>query len=189
MTTPGKKKFDRKIAISVAKELTNWLLGSCERIIVAGSLRRRKLKVGDVEIVYIPNHVERAIDLLSSEQVSAVDIALENLIKAGVIAKRKNVRGSEVWGEKNKLAIHVATGVPVDFFATTPEAWFNYLVCRTGGALNNTRIAEAYQRYGCKWNPYGVGFTDKWGEVHANHSEADVYENAKLRYLHPWERP
>ena len=36
-----------------------------------------------------------------------------------------------------------ASGIPVDFFATTEEAWFNYLVCRTGPAELNTRIASA----------------------------------------------
>lgn len=189
MTPPGKKRFDRKIAISVAKELTSWLLGSCERIIVAGSLRRRKLKVGDVEILYIPTFKLEKADLFAQEPVNQVDRCLENLIKVGVIAKRKNVNGSEVWGAKNKLAVHVHSGIPVDFFSTTVEAWFNYLVCRTGGAQNNTLIAEAYQRRGMKWNPYSAGFTDRDGTQKRNDSEAAVYEHAGLRYLHPWERP
>lgn len=189
MSTPEKKRYDRAIAIKAAAEITNWLAGSCERIIVAGSLRRRKLKVGDVEIVYIPAFKVEKIDLITEAPVNQVDLTFENLIKIGVIAKRKNVRGSEVWGDKNKLAVHCKTGIPVDFFSTTAEAWFNYLVCRTGGARNNTLIAEAYQRHGMKWNPYSPGYTDKKGVQVRNISEAEVYENCGLRYLHPWERP
>lgn len=188
MNTP-KKKYDRKLAIKVAKEVTNWLLGSCERLVVAGSLRRRKLLVGDVEILYIPEFKIEKVDLLTEAPVNQADVCLENLIKIGIIAKRKNVNGSEVWGEKNKLAVHVASGIPVDFFSTTAPCWFNYLVCRTGGARNNTLIAEAYQRRGLKWNPYSIGYSDRAGEAHPNNSEAEVYEHAKLKYLHPWERP
>lgn len=188
MNTP-KRKYDRKLAIKVAKEVTNWLLGSCERLVVAGSLRRRKLRVGDVEILYIPEFKIEKVDLLTEAPVNQADQCLENLIKVGIIAKRKNVNGSEVWGAKNKLAVHVASGIPVDFFSTTAPCWFNYLVCRTGGAQNNTLIAEAYQRRRCKWNPYGPGYTDAHGEIHQNLSEAAVFENAGLKYLHPWERP
>lgn len=189
MTSTGKKKFDRKVAISAAGEITNYLAGSCERIIMAGSLRRRKLKVGDVEVLYISRVTEEPDGLFDKKRVNLADRTLDNLLKTGVIAKRKNVNGSEMWGEKNKLAVHVASGIPVDFFSTTVDAWHNYLVYRTGGARNNTLIAEAYQRRGAKWNPYGPGYTSQNGISHQNKTEADVYENAGLKYLHPWERP
>lgn len=189
MTSTGKKKFNREVACKVAGEITNYLAGSCERIIVAGSLRRRKLRVSDVEILYVPSFELEKSDLFEQELVNQADKCLENLIKIGIIAKRKNKLGSEVWGEKNKLAVHVTTGIPVDFFSTTVDAWHNYLVCRTGGARNNTLIAEAYQRQGKKWNPYGPGFTIRTGHQVRNASEAEVYANAGLRYLHPWERP
>jgi len=185
----SKRKYDRALAIKAAKQITDLLMPFTERIILAGSLRRRKLKVSDIEIVYIPTLKIERVDLLTDEPVNQFDKELERLIKVKIIAKRKNVRGSEVWGEKNKLAVHVASGIPVDFFATTPEAWYNYLVCRTGGARNNTLIAEAYQRHGAKWRPYSIGYSDKSGKEHQNASEAAVYENAGLKYLHPWMRP
>lgn len=186
---PPKKKFDRALAIKVAKQLTDCLMPFSERFILAGSLRRRKLKVGDIEILYIPEFKDEKIDLITTAPVNQFDKMLDLLIREKIIAKRKNALGSEVWGEKNKLAVHVPTGVPVDFFATTAPCWFNYLVCRTGGARNNTLIAEAYQRHRCKWNPYGPGYTDAKGDTQQNLSEAAVYENAGLKYLHPWERP
>lgn len=184
-----KKKFDRAVAIAAAKNIVDCIKPFCERLLVCGSLRRRKLKVGDVELVYIPKFKEEKIDLLSTAQVNQVDKMLKLMISEGVIAKRKNVNGSEVWGEKNKLAVHVKTGVPVDFFSTTPEAWWNYIVCRTGGAQNNTLIAQAYQRKKCRWNPYSAGFTTSDGIELPNPTEESVYQNAGLRYLQPWERP
>ncbi len=184
-----KKKFDRALCIKAAKQIVDWLMPQTERIILAGSLRRRKLRCGDIEILYIPTFREERLDLLTTGPVNQTDKMLQTLIDAKIIAKRQNVNGSEVWGEKNKLGVHVASGIPVDFFATTIESWHNYLVCRTGGARNNTLIAEAYQRKGRKWHPYSVGYSDKTGTEHPNTSETAVYENAGLRYLQPWDRP
>ena len=40
--------------------------------------------------------------------------------------------GTFARGVQNKLGIHVPSGIPVDFFATTPAGWFRSLVIRTG---------------------------------------------------------
>lgn len=184
-----KSKFDRADVLKVAKQLCDCLTPFSERLIVAGSMRRRKLKVSDLELLYIPVFKTEKVDLISEAQVNQFDKMLDLLLREKILAKRKNVLGSEVWGEKNKLAIHVPTGMPVDFFSTTPECWHNYLVCRTGGSRNNTLIAEAYKRKGMQWNPYSPGFTDRDGTQKCNDSEAAVYVNCGLRYLHPHERP
>ena len=52
----GKVKHPRAKAVAVARELTVALRGLCEpgRFIFAGSLRRLKPEVGDIEVVYVP---------------------------------------------------------------------------------------------------------------------------------------
>jgi DNA polymerase/3'-5' exonuclease PolX len=124
----------------------------------------------------------------ATRQVNLVDLELDLLLKAGTIEKRLNVRGSESWGERNKLARHVTSQIPIDLFEATPANWFNYLVCRTGSAESNTRIAGAAQAKGWKWHPYGSGFTDHEGNPVRVLSEADVFSHAGLPYLEPWER-
>jgi DNA polymerase (family 10) len=183
-----KKKYPRAEALAVAKEFCDFLKPYCERLIVAGSLRRRKEMVGDVEILYVSKFTTEADGLFDSKQVSLVDRELDRLLKFRVIAKRRNVNGSEMWGDKNKLAMHVGTNIPVDFFRATEANWFNYLVCRTGGAENNTLIAVAAQAKRWKWNPYGVGFTDERGQLVPVKSERDVFELAGLPYKEPLER-
>jgi DNA polymerase/3'-5' exonuclease PolX len=111
-----------------------------------------------------------------------------SLLQSGRLAKRTNVNGSEMWGHKNKLAVHVASGIPVDLFSARLGNWFNYLVCRTGGAESNMRIASAAQAKGWKWNPYGVGFTNETGSDVFVNSERDAFELVGLKYLEPWER-
>lgn len=50
----GKIKFPRAVAMDVARELTRAVQPLCDRLIFAGSLRRGKAEVGDIELVHIP---------------------------------------------------------------------------------------------------------------------------------------
>ena len=186
-----KTKFPRAAALAVAKELCDVLKPVATRLIVAGSLRRRKAEVGDVEILFVPRLVEVADGLFDKKTESVTDHTLDFLIGQGVLARRKNVNGSEMWGPKNKLAVHVASGIPVDFFAATEESWFNYLVCRTGPGESNIAIASAAQAKGWKWNSYGSGFSRQIGlttEQHIVTSERETFEFVGLPFKEPWER-
>lgn len=183
-----KVKFPYADALAVARELCTALKPVTSRLIVAGSMRRRKEKVGDVEILFVPRFQAVPFDLFGTVvQMSMADDALAGLLENGTLAKRLNVNGSEMWGEKNKLARHVASGIPVDLFSATEANWFNYLVCRTGPGPSNIAIASAAQRMGWQWNPYGVGFS-RDRAVHAVGSEREVFEFVGLPYREPWDR-
>ena len=151
-------------------------------------MRRRKQEVGDVEILYIPMFVAEPDGFFDRRTVNLADRALDKLLADGVIEKRKNALGSEIWGGRNKLARHIATGVPVDLFAARFENWWNYLVCRTGSAENNVRICMAAQTRGWKWTPYSAGFTDDRGSLVQVSREAEVFHLVGLPYLEPWQR-
>jgi DNA polymerase/3'-5' exonuclease PolX len=186
-----KRRFLREKALLVARFLCIYLADHCVRIEVAGSLRRRKAEVGDIELVFIPDMQMEPVDFFTTNSVSCVDKVLEDMIRKGILAKRLNVRGGTAWGERNKLALHVESGIPVDLFAATSANWFNYLVCRTGPGESNIRIATAAQAKGWKWNPYGDGFSRPAGlgrEIHPVKSEREVFEFVGLEYKEPWER-
>jgi DNA polymerase/3'-5' exonuclease PolX len=187
-----KIKYPRAQAIAAAKEILALLIH--ERVIISGSLRRRKNEVGDIEILYIPKiewkHDVEASDLFQDRArgKNLSDHSIVAMVQSGLIRPRENVIGRTTWGDKNKLAVHCASGIPVDFFATTAAAWFNYLVCRTGGSENNVRIASAAQEKGWKWHPYNCGFTDEEGRAVRVESEQDVFRLVGLPYLEPWQR-
>lgn len=184
-----RKKYPRAEAISVARELYQELKPNCERVILAGSLRRRKSFVGDVEIIYLPKFSEVQETLFDLVRVNLADAKLQELLLKGTLEKRLNSHGSiSSWGPKNKHALHNATQIPVDLFEATPANWFNNLVCRTGSMENNVRIASSAQRKGWLWHPYGEGFTDEEGNVVPVESEQDVFRLAGLPYLEPWQR-
>ena len=182
-------KHPRAAAIAVAKEIIAILDPVCERLIVAGSLRRRKALVGDVEILYIPRTETRQIDLLHTAEIDLAAEALRTACGAGIIQPRIGKTGNTIWGDSNKLAVHVASGIGVDLFRTDAARWHNMLVCRTGSAENNIRIATAAQAKGLQWLPYGAGFFDRRNNRMIEVcSEAEVYETVGMDYLEPWER-
>ncbi len=173
----------------MAHELIGALSPCTERIIFAGSLRRKKPDVGDVEILYIPKQGLADVGELFETPKNLADVAIEALLRQFVLRKRKNVNGYETFGPKNKLLRHVLSGIPVDLFAATPENWWNYFVCRTGGAGSNVLIAERAKARGYKWNPYGCGFTRLAdGEAIPMDSEEAVFRFVGLRCEEPWLR-
>ena len=187
-----KKRWPRAAALDVARELCAALKPNCLRLIVAGSLRRMKAAVGDVEILYIPRFEDRQFDMFTVAPVNLAEETISAWLGSGVLSKRASKTGSFAWGAKNKLAVHRG-GIPVDLFAATEDNWWNYLVCRTGPADSNTRICMAAQERGWKWNPYGAGFS-RGGPLagepdhYAVTSEEDVFRFVGLPYAQPGDR-
>lgn len=54
-----KMRWSLEEARVVAEMLVTQLEDCCERIIIAGSIRRNKSQVGDIELLFIPKIVER----------------------------------------------------------------------------------------------------------------------------------
>lgn len=196
-----KAKFPRALALDVARVLCRMIERGCARmpdgkpaLKVCGSLRRGKSEVGDIELVYIPrvDPVPEAADLLGDTgrtvPLNRVDEVLEILLAEGVLARRLNKLGRTAWGPENKLAVHVPSGVPVDLFATTADAWWSYIVCRTGSAESNTRISSAALRKGWRWHPTQGYFRGFMGQRHWIANEQDAFHLVGLPYKEPRER-
>lgn len=191
----AKPRYPRALAISVAKEIVAALQPVCmtDRLIVAGSLRRRKDEVGDVEIVYVPIIDQRkgpSGDFFAPEAYTPhnlADEAIALLVEGRVLEPRKNALGHTMMGDANKLLRHVSTGVPVDLFAIAAPSWWNYVVCRTGGSETNIKIAAEAKRKGWHWSPYSPGFK-RAGQIRAMHREEDVFRFVGLEYKEPWNR-
>lgn len=182
-----KPKFSRESAMVVANELVAALRPACDRVEIAGSLRRGKSTVGDVEILFVPKMDSVPVDFFGSrELVSQAEGVIARLLGDGTLTKRPSKTGVFSWGEKNKLALH-RSGIPVDLFATYEEAWFNYLVCRTGPAESNLAICNAAIAKGWKWTPYDMGFY-RLGHTERMTSERDVFEFVGLPYHEPEKR-
>jgi len=183
-----KQRYPRQLAIEVANELRPYLEPVTCRLACAGSLRRGKPEVGDLELLYIPK-VETVRDgLFDTRKVDLTEAVLAKLLNKGILAKRPNKNGHYAWGVHNKLALHVASGLPVDLFSTTAEKWFVSLVVRTGPAELNVLLCESAIKKGLKLHAYGEGFTDRNGNSIPVVSEEDLFEKCGLEYKLPKDR-
>jgi DNA polymerase/3'-5' exonuclease PolX len=184
------RKFLYADALPIAQKFIAFLERHCSRCVVAGSLRRRKQLVSDIEILFVSKrtYVTDPADLFGAQfEASAAELAIDALVTAGVIAKRLNKNGHPTWGPQNKLAVHIGSGIPVDFFATTEECFFNALVVRTGPAALNKEIASRALERGWEWHAYGNGFT-RGRETKRVKSEHDVFAHVQLEYKEPANR-
>lgn len=128
-----------EMAKRVAQAIVTELAPDCERIAVAGSVRRGKGNPKDIEIVYIPRVSERQIGFFPDmvEEVDEFDLALDRLLARGVLLRDDRVKR---WGEKYKRAIHVGSGMVIELFAAREDTWGYIYALRTGPADWNRKL-------------------------------------------------
>lgn len=191
MTQATKQRFPLAQAEGVARDLVRKLTGACQRIQVAGSVRRKKPDVGDIEILAIPlMGMTDSGDLFGTpKEISLLDLRLEALVKDGIFEFRKTALDTIVNGPKIKLFRDLASGIPVDVFTATQENWWNYLVCRTGPAKSNMDICNRAIAMKLKWEPYSNGFLIReTGDRIICGSEQAVFDSVDMAYKKPEDR-
>ena len=185
-----KRRWPLQFAQMVADMLKSQLAPYCKRIGVAGSIRRQKPMVGDIELLAIPDVVTLR-NLLGevTEELDTLDQGIQRLIEAGFLAYRLNRAGHRLgYGTKNKFLVHLPSGIPVDIFSTTEEKWAMSLVIRTGPADFNKRLMATAQARGMRGHAYGEGFTLADGSALACKTEQEVFAAVGWPYLPPEER-
>jgi len=185
-----KRKFPREEALPLAKEIKEMLSPHCHKIEIAGSLRREKPLVGDIEILFIPKQGEilKPGEFLPSNG-PLTDPILSQLLENGTLTKRPKSNGTLTYGENIKLLLHTKTAIPIDLFTATLQNWFNLLVVRTGGKETNIKIASQAKRAGIPWKLSGSGFYNpQTGRTISMKSEEEVFKTVGLPYLTPQER-
>lgn len=183
---------ERRKAQMVAQELVDKLRPVTERIEIAGSLRRERSHVKDIEILFIPQIRSGPADLFGQtwDNEDLAHALIHELMLNGYLAMRKSIDGKTCWGLENKLAIHVPSGIPVDFFATTADKWWNSLVVRTGGKRSNLQLTMAANKRGWCFEAYGSGFRRLDGSGHQQmFSEQEIFHFVDLPYREPVLRP
>lgn len=165
-------------AQAIANNILKILEPACQRVTIAGSIRRCKPYPHDIELLCIPKYVD-SVDML--------DAKIQTMIYFDMLGYRLNKLGSKVYGPKNKLLVH-PSGIGVDVFSTDHQCWPVALVVRTGGERTNKEIAFRAIERGMRFHAYGKGFTRADGSELICQSEADVFRAVGLAYKEPWER-
>lgn len=136
----------------LAGELRARLAPACERIEVAGSVRRRKADVGDIEFVVIPRmeSVEVGVDLFGHTELRPMnrfEWLCERLLDECVLRKRINKLERPSWGPDLKWATYWPSGVNVDLYTASVATWAVTLLIRTGDSRYSNCLATPKSRY------------------------------------------
>jgi len=165
-------------AAALADELVELLAPVCDRLVVAGSIRRQRPDVGDIELLAVPL-LQPRLDLFgedaSAPPVSRLDALCDDLISRGTLSTRLDVHGRGAYGAKYKRLRY--RDLPLDLFSATPDNFGLLLVIRTGPAAYSRRLVTE-RRYG-GWMPSGCrvkdGFLWRDGDKVPVPTEADLY--------------
>lgn len=175
-----KQKIPLAEAKAIADEWVSMLAPYCERVEIAGSIRRQKLEVGDIEIVCKPI-MKSVADLFGMvvSQSSEIDAFFgENHTKL-----IKN-------GSKYKQA-ELESGIDLDLFCVIePAQWGVIFMIRTGSADFSHRMVTSKQQRGLMPSNFKVQDGAVWsnGHIIATPEEADVFRLWGMEYIEPRER-
>ena len=145
----------------LAEEILKILHPFCEKVAIAGSIRRHKAEVHDVDLVLIPKPLVDIVGILQSKLGAKVE-----------------KRGSRIISLK-------INDVGVDLNLATKESFVPLLLFRTGSWQHNMKLASKAKRLGLKFSPYGVFKNGK--RVDDNTGEG-IFKVLGEDYISPEER-
>ena len=179
----GGEPVNLSTALKISAAFVAELEPCCHRIAVAGSIRRGKPQVGDLDIVLIPKMVAapKAGLFDQGETVMAIDAALTALAHESRIRLVSD-------GPKIKRGVFiksVAADFEFDLYVADELTWTTLMLIRTGSKESNIRLCKRAQDLGMKLKADGSGVVAANGELIRCETEADVYAALGLDFVQP----
>lgn len=158
----GRVKLD--VATDVAEEMVAALsrVEGCERAAYAGSLRRGRETVGDLDILAVS---DRPAPLMTAFRGQP---QVDEVIAAG----------------ETKSSIRTREGLQVDLRVVPPEAWGAALQYFTGSKQHNVRTREIAVRQKLRLSEYGLFDVDT-DQLMVSETEEEVYGRLGLPWIPP----
>lgn len=157
-----RKRIDQ--AISIARSFLNELksIPGVEKISEAGSVRRRKETIKDIDILITSSNPSYVMDKFVSSSM------VREIISKG--ETRSSIRTKEL--------------IQVDLRIVEPESFGSALAYFTGSKEHNIRLRDMAKGRGLKINEYGI-FKESSGEKIGGMDEEDVYKILGLQFVPP----
>jgi len=152
-----------KIAKKVVKSLKN--SGAATRIEIAGSLRRKKEKVHDIDLLASSNNPGELMEAFTS-MASVKKVLARGLAKTMLV---------------------LDNSIQVDLRIVPAESWGSALLYFTGDKGFNIYLRRVAIKLGYKLSEYGL-FDRKTGARIAGESERDIFTELGVKYVSPPKR-
>jgi DNA polymerase/3'-5' exonuclease PolX len=174
-------------AMATAEELRSLLAPACERIEVAGSLRRRRPTVSDIELVAMPRFVDEQDGLFDTARHSALDALLGDIERRPVTLHRHDGTEQEQVRDGTAYKALQYRGLPVDLFIVDPERsdWGVIFTIRTGPADFAHELVARCRTWGRRVQ--GGRLYDR-GRYVPCPEETDFLAAVGLPWIEPWDR-
>jgi DNA polymerase/3'-5' exonuclease PolX len=161
-------------AFAIAEEALNLLRPHCERICIAGSIRRQRPEVKDCELVAIPKHLPGGL-FGDEPEVDPGFITVVN--------QWPSVKGQPTGKYTQRV---LPGGMTLDLFITDHDNWGYQLVLRTGSAdFNRKKMLPALKAHGYAMDE---GYIWRAGQIVPTREETDLWALSGLPWFEPWAR-
>ncbi|MBW3017345.1 hypothetical protein KY316_03145 [Candidatus Woesearchaeota archaeon] len=165
------RKSKGRIPLKQAQQMADSIVSKLKpvkeisKISVAGSLRRKKSTIGDIDILASSKNPKKVIEAFTS---------LPNVQK--VIAKGPT-----------KATVVLKSGVQADLRVLAAESWGAGLLYFTGSKNYNIELRKIAIKHGYKLSEYGL-FDKQTGKMVAGRTEQEICKKLGVKYLKPEER-
>lgn len=155
----------------IAEKYLSEILPHCIRAEIAGSIRREKPEVKDIEIVCIPK---------------LYDTGLFESGLASVVNKWEKVKGEMEYGKCKYTQRILPEGIKLDLFFAEVENWGNIFLIRTGDwefskKIMGTRLPQnGYRQV--------EGYLKHKEKIIPCYEEEELFKRAGLRFIEPKNR-
>jgi DNA polymerase (family 10) len=129
---------------------------------VAGSIRRQKPTVRDIDLVLV---------VRDRQNLDSALMGMGNYKMSGL-----------------KIARVEMDSIPLDIYFATPETFATLLLIRTGSVESNIRLAARAKKRGWRLAASGGGLFNERGERIAGDTEESIYEALGVPYQRPERR-
>jgi DNA polymerase/3'-5' exonuclease PolX len=164
-------------AREIAEYYVHELKPFCEKVEIAGSIRREKPEVKDIEICCVPKTYTEQIGMFDSDPVRIHQFV-------DYVNDFTRIRGN---GKGKYVRAILREQIDLDLFITTPEQWGVIFLIRTGSAEYSKNVVTKIKDNGF-WVEDGWlnKKSDKTQETKIPvYEEKDFYEITGLQYIEP----
>lgn len=193
VATNTKSTVPLAVGQALATKLVAALAPHCDRIDVAGSIRRQKTLIGDVELVAIPK-LGRDLFGTPDPAQNRLDDYLNAMLSIGRIFKTPSDRSSftTAWGDRYKkfwCKLNDELGeIQVDLFLCTARNWGALFTIRTGPAAFSQALVTRIKHQTPYRQQAGYLVNVETGEVIDTPEERDYFRLAGVGWVEPSRR-